>query len=66
MAKDLKMKMDIYVATPKSKKSLQKVHVSQNLPQRGGVCQIFLFFEGTPPPAWQLLNLNRESETHFK
>ena len=48
MAKDLKMKMAIYVATPKSKKSLQKVRVSQNVSQRGGVCQIFLFLQGTP------------------
>ena len=50
MAKDLKMKMAIYVATPKSKKTSQKVCVSQNLSTEaeGGYAKIFCFFEGTP------------------
>ena len=53
MAKDLKMKMAIYVATPKSKKSLQKVRVSQNVSTEaeGGYAEFFCFLQGTPPPA---------------
>lgn len=40
--------MAIYVAKSKSEKSFQNTPFSQNVHPEGGVCQIFLFFEGTP------------------